>query len=212
MAPLTKSGSATTAVSRPAFEQRMPKDAPKHPFGHALADARHAAQLLPSRRSACPSPDPGRPTAEAHDDASASDAAPPACQRDPEAEPESDDATLDPLLRRPELLSTSTSIHAPLPPGGPPPLVPEAARASLAELLPALVRRVAWSGDGRKGAIRLELGAGALAGATLVVEADDGRVRVHLRAPPGVDLTAWRNRIGARLAARLLVVDSVSVE
>ena len=78
--------------------------------------------------------------------------------------------------------------------------------------LPALVRRVAWSGDRRKGTIRLELGAGALAGATLLVEAEEGRVRVHLSAPPGVDLTAWRARIGARLAARLLVVESVSAD
>jgi hypothetical protein len=68
---------------------------------------------------------------------------------------------------------------------------------------------VAWSGDGRRGTVRLELGSGAMAGAELLVESDDGRVRVHLRAPPGVDLDAWRERIGARLAARGLDVEEL---
>src|ERR1019366_518010 len=43
--------------------------------------------------------------------------------------------------------------------------VQTSARASLEEVLPAIVRRIAWSGDGRKGAVRLEFGAGALSGA-----------------------------------------------
>jgi hypothetical protein len=83
------------------------------------------------------------------------------------------------------------------------------ARVSLEDLLPALVRRVAWSGDGRRGTVRLELGSGALAGAELVVHADEGRVRVQLRAPPGVDLGPLRERIGARLAARGVAIDEV---
>jgi hypothetical protein len=83
------------------------------------------------------------------------------------------------------------------------------ARASLEDLLPALVRRVAWSGDGRRGTVRLELGSGALAGAELVVHADDGRVRVQLRAPAGVDLGALRERIAVRLAARGVALDEV---
>jgi hypothetical protein len=83
------------------------------------------------------------------------------------------------------------------------------ARASLEDLLPALVRRVAWSGDGRRGTVRLELGSGALAGAELVVHADDGRVRVQLRAPAGVDLGPLRERIALRLAARGVALDEV---
>jgi hypothetical protein len=84
--------------------------------------------------------------------------------------------------------------------------------ASLEDLLPALVRRVGWSGDGRRGTVRLELGAGELAGATLLVHADDGRVRVHLSAPGAVDLGRWRQRLAERLAARGLHVDDVEVE
>lgn len=86
------------------------------------------------------------------------------------------------------------------------------ARTSLEELLPALVRRIAWSGDGRRGTVRIELGAGALAGATLLVHADEGRVRVHLSAPAGADGEAWGRRIRDRLATRNIHVEDVEVE
>jgi hypothetical protein len=83
------------------------------------------------------------------------------------------------------------------------------ARTSLEELLPALVRKVAWSGDGRRGTVRLELGAGGMAGAEVVVESDHGRVSVQLKAPAGVDADAWRKRVEARLSARGLQVEGV---
>jgi hypothetical protein len=86
------------------------------------------------------------------------------------------------------------------------------AHASLEDVLPAIVRRIAWSGDGRKGSVRLEFGAGALAGGTLVVHADDGRVRVELSAPPGADASAWKERIVSRLEERRLHVEEVIVE
>ena len=61
-----------------------------------------------------------------------------------------------------------------------------AARAtSLEELLPALVRRIAWAGDRNKGTVRLELGAGAYAGTTVIVHADGGRVRVEIGGSEG---------------------------
>jgi hypothetical protein len=85
-------------------------------------------------------------------------------------------------------------------------------RSSLEDLLPELVRRVAWSGDGRRGTVRLELGAGELAGATLLVHADDGRVRLQLSVPPGVSARGWGERIAERLGARGLVVDGVEVD
>lgn len=91
----------------------------------------------------------------------------------------------------------------------PPAAVETQLRTSLEDLLPALVRRVAWSGDGKRGTVRLELGSGALAGATLLIHADEGRVRVQLSGPPGVDLGGWRERIAGRLAARGLPVDDV---
>jgi hypothetical protein len=85
------------------------------------------------------------------------------------------------------------------------------AGASLEKLLPALVRRVAWSSDGKRGTARLEIGSGDLAGATLLVHADAGRIRVRLDAPPGVDVHSWRERIVQRLAARDIPVDEVEV-
>ena len=85
------------------------------------------------------------------------------------------------------------------------------ARTSVEDLLTGLVRRVAWSGNGRRGAIRLEFGAGALEGATLLIQTDDLCVSVELNAPSGVDVHEWRARIGRRLAAKGLGVDLLEV-
>jgi hypothetical protein len=89
---------------------------------------------------------------------------------------------------------------------------PEVVRAqlSLEELLPGLVRRVQWSGDGRKGTMRMEL-AGAMAGSTLLVSAEAGRVRVQLDVPPGVNASDWQARITQRLADRNIPSDGVEV-
>jgi hypothetical protein len=85
------------------------------------------------------------------------------------------------------------------------------AAGSLEVLLPALVRRVAWSNDGKRGTARLEIGSGDLTGATLLVHADAGRVRVRLEVPPGVDARSWRERIVQRLASRDIPIDDVEV-
>jgi hypothetical protein len=112
-------------------------------------------------------------------------------------------AQLAPPLATPQLEVTPVHGDAPL----------EArARASLEDMLPAIVRRIAWAGDGRNGSLRLEFGAGALAGGTLVVHADDGRVRVELRAPSGTDASAWRDRIATRLEEKNIGVDEIVVE
>jgi hypothetical protein len=88
------------------------------------------------------------------------------------------------------------------------PAAPQAASLpSLEEIMPALVRKIAWSGDARRGAVRIELGSGALAGATLLVAADHGHVKVTLSAHACAPLEPWRERIAARLAARGLDVD-----
>ena len=92
-----------------------------------------------------------------------------------------------------------------------PAAAPAPAAASLEELLPALVRRIAWAGDRHRGSVRLVLGAGELAGATLLVHADGGRVQVQMSTPAGVDTAAWRRRITLRLAARGIPTDSVEV-
>jgi hypothetical protein len=85
------------------------------------------------------------------------------------------------------------------------------ARASLEELIPQLVKRIAWSGDARRGVVRMELGSGDLAGSTLLVSADNGRVSVQVHAPPGTDTAAWQRRLTARLSDRGLAVESVEV-
>jgi hypothetical protein len=106
---------------------------------------------------------------------------------------------------------------------GPPPMVApgavvesapveKTARVSLEEILPAVLRRIAWSGDARRGAVRLEIGTGMLAGATVLIQADDGRLRVTMHAPPGVDAEAWRERLRDRFARKKLDVESIVVE
>jgi hypothetical protein len=115
---------------------------------------------------------------------------------------------LDPAARQSAQLGPPLGASAPRAQEAP---VEACARVSLEEVLPALVRRIAWSGDGRKGSLRLEFGAGALAGGTLVVHSDEGRVRVELNAPTGADAAAWRERIVSRLEARRLPVEDVDV-
>jgi len=80
---------------------------------------------------------------------------------------------------------------------------------SLEELLPALVRRIAWAGDRHSGSVRLELGAGAYAGTTVVVHAEGGRVRVEISGHEGPDLDRLRSRLHSRLRGHGLDVESV---
>ncbi|MDB5213346.1 MAG: hypothetical protein JWO86_1273 [Myxococcaceae bacterium] len=81
---------------------------------------------------------------------------------------------------------------------------------SLEELIPALVRRIAWAGDRNKGTVRLELGAGAYAGTTVTVHADGGRVRVEIGGSEGPELERLRTRLDARLRGHGLDVESVT--
>ena len=130
-----------------------------------------------------------------------------------------DDDLFDPFRRQhaafapPELSSSGLVLAQPSVAAPPTPQAVEAARTqtSLEDLIPALVRRVQWGGDGRKGTVRMELGAGALAGATLQVSSDRGRVSVQLDVPPGVDAAEWRERITTSLAAKNIATDQVEV-
>jgi hypothetical protein len=106
----------------------------------------------------------------------------------------------------------AAAIVASLPPGpAGSASTPSAAVASLEELIPAMVRRISWAGDRHRGSLRLELGAGELAGTTLTVHADGGIVRVNMLTPPGVDTALWQRRISGRLAARGIPTESVEV-
>ena len=72
----------------------------------------------------------------------------------------------------------------------------------LQNLLTGLSRRAAWGGDRRKGSARIELSEGALAGATLVVHAEQRSVSVELELPSGMAASGWQQRIAERLEAR----------
>lgn len=76
--------------------------------------------------------------------------------------------------------------------------------ASLEQLFGSLVKRVAWSttADRSSATLRLEIGAGELAGATILITADPRELCVVLDAPPGIDLEAWKNRLSQRLASK----------
>jgi hypothetical protein len=82
------------------------------------------------------------------------------------------------------------------------------ARVSMEELLPQLVKRIAWAGDRRRGTVQLELGAGRHAGTTVTVHADGGRVRVELHGAG--DVEELRSRIDARLKRQGLDIESVT--
>jgi hypothetical protein len=69
------------------------------------------------------------------------------------------------------------------------------ARVSMEELLPQLVKRIAWAGDKRRGSVQMELGSGPHAGTVVTVHADNGKVRVELT---GDDTGALKQRLEAK--------------
>jgi hypothetical protein len=124
-----------------------------------------------------------------------------------------DDPRLDPMERRHAQLAPPSFVMTapPAPVETPPPPVAARAAASLETLLPALVKKIAWSGDSKKGTVRMELGAGELSGGTILIHADRGEVSVQVNAPAGIDADAWREKIHQRLVSRGLNVSSVEV-
>jgi len=131
---------------------------------------------------------------------------------EPRARLRAHDDPLDPMTRQTAQLGPPLSATPLTPTTTPDAAVAARAMTSLEELLPQLVRKIAWSGDGKRGAVRMELGAGALAGSTLMLESEGGRVRVHLDTAPGVDGEGWKQRIGARLAEKNIDVESIEVQ
>ncbi len=181
---------------------------PELPFGAALAAAYLDSPPLPVTPPLSPTL-PGdreatapRPRVDAPEPSD--DAKPRARRADPRADP------VDPL----DPSSRHVAQLMPPPPSAAPRLADEVvarARGSLELLLPELVRRVAWSGDGKRGSIRLELGGGPLAGAVLEVHADGGRVRVALDTPPGTDRERWREKLELALTRRGVSVADLRV-
>ena len=122
------------------------------------------------------------------------------------------DGDLDPMARQAAQLAPPQTMTTAAPVELETAAAQTNARVSLEELVPQLVKKIAWSGDAQRGMVRMELGAGDLAGGTLTVSAENGRVSVHVAAPPGTDAGEWKSRIANRLAARGIAVDTVHVE
>lgn len=98
---------------------------------------------------------------------------------------------LDPETRRCAQMGPPAFTPPPAPVPAETEVAPRA-RVSMEELLPQLVKRIAWAGDKRRGSVQLELGAGPHAGTVITVHADEGRVRVELA---GDDSGALRRRL-----------------
>lgn len=112
-----------------------------------------------------------------------------------------DESALDPSARVSAQLAPPT-----LPLASPPPDLPVArAMRSLEDLLPGMVRRIAWTGDARRGSVRLELGQGAYAGAVVLVHADAGSLRLEVSGRDDAD--ALQTMLASRLQRRGLVLE-----
>ena len=109
----------------------------------------------------------------------------------------------DPLVRS---LASQPFCAAPAPVAA-----PAALPVELEQLMRDLVRRAAWGGDRRRGTARIELGAGELAGATLLVEVDANDLRIDLELPAGVAAEPWRQRLASRLSERGFAVRELHV-
>lgn len=120
--------------------------------------------------------------------------------------PEPPEAMLDPTVRH-------LAALAPPPNVAPAATVADApathARLSLEELMPLLVKRIAWSGDRHQGSVRLEIGAGAYAGTTVIVHTDVAS-RVRIEVGGHGDLDGLRARLDRRLRRHGLDVESVT--
>ena len=126
--------------------------------------------------------------------------APPDAGSEPEAKP-APEPTVDPLLCQ---LAVNQGVASFVQPNPSTSITPAALplREDLQNLLSGLARRTAWGGDRRKGSARIELSEGALAGATLVVHAEQRTVSVELELPSGVTAQGWQERIAQRLEGR----------
>lgn len=91
------------------------------------------------------------------------------------------------------------------------PAPPVAPVADLEALVPKLVRRLAWGGDGRRGAARIEVGAGALGGSTITVQVDGEEVAIDLDLAPGIDAAPVEARLRDRLSRRGVRLGSLTV-
>jgi len=69
-------------------------------------------------------------------------------------------------------------------------------------LLSRMAKKLAWGSDGRRATACLELGAGPLAGARVIVATEGRAVELTVELPSGVSSSAWQERIRRRFEER----------
>lgn len=121
-----------------------------------------------------------------------------------EADPGRDEersGALQPFVLGPSisLPGPSPSLSAPVPTGAP-----------LIDPF-SVLRSIAWGGDRRRGAARLELAGAHHAGTTVLIESDGGALSLSLEAPPGVDVHALADRLRARLERKGLTLQALEI-
>lgn len=209
-APTTPAGARSAAPSAKPPLAPAARTAPRgQPFKSLLLQATLGRPKPP----VVPRPLPG--TAPRHEPPPG--AAPAGRARRDHVEPAPHDADEPKKKRAPAVDPLDPSVRAAAHLAPPMPLAPAPvetaarevatrARVSMEELLPLVVRRIAWGGDKTKAAVHVELGAGALDGTTVTVHAEGRRVRLELGGAG--DLDALRARLESRLRAAGIDVES----
>lgn len=123
----------------------------------------------------------------------------PASKAPREARAEPEPATPAPALPEPLLDPMARALAQPLARGPEPPAPAPLAAAPDELLLERVVKRLSWGGSGKRGTARIELAAGSLAGATLLVHAEGREITLEA---DGADAQALAE-LAARLAKRL---------
>lgn len=103
---------------------------------------------------------------------------------------------LDPLARTLAVPFARAVEPPPAPRQGPGVALPDTV------LLEQLVKRLSFGGNGRRGAARIELCAGSLAGATLVVHAEGRELTLQIDGADPIQARAFSERIGRRLTEK----------
>jgi hypothetical protein len=128
-------------------------------------------------------------------------------EKHPRAKPTDDDPDGRGLVRVEDLLDPLMRSLGAMVALGPGPVEPRSASstvlpAELETLISRMARRLAWGSDGRRATARLELGAGPLAGATVLLSTEGRAVELAVELPPGTSALAWQERIRRRLEER----------